>query len=165
MSDSPTQYPEIYSSEDIQQILQIALARKGEEDELTRAQLWEIAEELDIDSQTLQIAESQWLQYRSIEQKRVAFDLHRQNKFKQKAIKYGIFNGFWISLNLITTGGLSWCLYILLFSGSSLAWNWWKTFHCKDEEYERAFQRWSFQNEVKQTVSNIWQKIYHSWQS
>ncbi len=165
MSDSPTQYPEIYSSEDIQQIIQIALARKGEEDELTRAQLWEIAEELDIDGQTLQIAENQWLQYRSISQKRVAFDLHRQNRFKQKAIKYAIFNGFFISLNLLTTGGLSWCLYILLFSGSTLAFNWWKTFHCKDEEYERAFQRWSFQNEVKQTVSNIWQKIYHSWQN
>lgn len=164
MSDSPTQYPEVYSSEDIQQIIQIALARKGEDDELTRAQLWEIADELDIDQQTLQLAESQWLQCRSISQKRVAFDLYRRDRFKQKTIKYGIINGFFISLNLLTTGGLSWCLYIVLFSGSSLAFAWWKTFHSKSEEYERAFQRWSFQNEVKQTISGIWQKVQRSWQ-
>lgn len=165
MLDSSPQYPEIYSSEDIQQIIQIALARKGEEDELTRKQLWEIAEELDIDGQTLQVAENQWLQYKTVEQKRVAFDLYRRDRFQQKTVKYAIINGFFITLNVIATGGLSWSLYILLFSSSALALKWWKTFHVKSEEYERAFQRWSFQNEVKQTFNNIWQRLYRSWQS
>ncbi|VEP17468.1 conserved hypothetical protein [Hyella patelloides LEGE 07179] len=165
MSDSPVQYPEVYSSEDIQQIIQIALARQGEDDELTRKQLWEIADELNIDLQTLQVAENQWLQYKNTAQKRQAFDLYRRNQFKQKTIKYSIVNGFLISLNLITTGGISWSLYILLFFGLGLALDWWKTFHSKDEEYERAFQRWSFQNEVKQTFNSIWQKLYNSWQS
>ena len=165
MSDSPVQYPEIYSSEDVQQIIQIALARQGEEDELTRTQLWEIADELNIDLQTLQLAENQWLQYKDISQKRQAFDLYRRDRFKQKTIKYSIVNGFFITLNLIATGGLSWSLYILLFFGLGLALDGWKTFHSKDEEYERAFQRWSFQNEVKQTFNNIWQKLYRSWQN
>jgi hypothetical protein len=164
MPDSPIQYPEVYSSEDIQQIIQIALARQGENDELTRQQLWEIADELNIDLQTLQAAENQWLESRSTCQQRQAFDLYRRSLFKQKAIKYLIVNGFFVSLNLITTGGLSWSLYILLFFGFGLALNWWKTFHAKDEEYERAFQRWSFRNEVKQTFSSIWQKLYRSWQ-
>lgn len=162
MSDSPIEYPEVYSSEDVQQIIQIALARQGEDDELTRQQLWEIADELNIDLQTLQAAESQWLQSRSTSQKRQAFDLYRRNIFKQKSIKFLLFNGLWLSLNLITTGGLSWSLYILLFSGFGLAHNWWKTFHAKDDEYERAFQRWSFRNEVQQTFSTLWQKLYRS---
>jgi hypothetical protein len=165
MSDSSIQYPEIYSSEDIQQIIQIALARQGENDELTRQQLWEIADELNIDLQTLQAAENQWLKSRSTYQQRQAFDLYRHSLFKQKAVKYLIVNGFLVSLNLITTGGLSWSLYILLFLGFGLALNWWKTFYIKDEEYERAFQRWSFRNEVKQTFSTLWQRIYRSWQS
>ena len=165
MSDSPVQYPEIYSSEDVQQIIQIALARQGEEDELTRTQLWEIADELNIDLQTLQLAENQWLQYKDTSQKRRAFDLYRRDCFKQKTIKYSIVNGFFITLNLIATGGLSWSLYILLFFGLGLALDGWKTFHSRDEEYERAFQRWSFQNEVKQTFNNIWQKLYRSWQN
>lgn len=165
MSDSPIQYPEFYSSEDIQHIIQIALARQGENDELTRQQLWEIADELNIDLQTLQASETQWLQSKTTSQKRQAFDLYRRNLFKQKAIKYLIFNSFFIIVNLIMSGGLSWSLYILLFFGFGLALNWWKTFHMKDEEYERDFQRWSFRNEVKQTFSTLWQKLYRSWQS
>ena len=165
MPDSPIQYPEVYSSEDIQHIIQIALARQGEDDQLTRKQLWEIADELNIDLQTLQAAENQWLQYQTTSQKRQAFDLYRRNEFKQKTVKYLIVNGFLLFLNLMSTGGLSWSLYVLLFWGCGLALDWWKTFHCKDEEYERAFQRWSFRNEVKQTFDSIWQKLYKSWQS
>lgn len=165
MSDSSIQYPEVYSSEDIQHILQIALARQGENDELTRQQLWEIADELNIDLATLQAAETQWLLSKTTSQKRQAFDLYRYNLFKQKTIKFLLVNGFLISLNLIATGGLSWSLYILLFFGFGLTHDWWKTFHSKDEEYERAFQRWSFRNEVKQTFSTLWQKLYQSWQS
>lgn len=164
MSDSAANYPEVYTSEDIQQIIQIALTQKGEDDQLTRKQLWEIADELDIDIATLQAAENQWLQYKTTSQKRQAFDLYRRNQFKSKTVKYLITNGFFITLDLIATGGLSWSLYILFFSGSGLGLKWWKTFHSKDEEYERAFQRWSFRNEVKQTVSSIWQKLYRSWQ-
>ena len=165
MPDSPIKYPEVYSSEDIQQIIQIALTRQGDDDELTRKQLWEIADELNIDLQTLQAAENQWLQYKTTAQKRQAFDLFRQHQFKQKTVKYLIVNTFLVSLNLISAGILTWSLYILMFWGFSLALNWWKTFHCKDEEYERAFQRWSFQNEVKQTFSTLWQKVYKSWQT
>ena len=164
MTDSPIKYPEVYSSEDIQQIIQIALARKGEDDELTRKQLWEIADELDIDLQTLQASENQWLQYKGVSEKRYAFDLYRRNIFKQKTIKYAIVNAFFVSLNLITTGGISWSLYILLFWGLGISLSWWKTFHSKQEDYERAFQRWSFRNEVKQTFSSIWEKLYSSWQ-
>ena len=164
MSDSAVNYPEVYTSEDIQQIIQIALTRKGEDDRLTRKQLWEIADELNIDLPTLQAAENQWLQYRTTSEKRQAFDLYRRNQFKQKTVKYLITNSFFIVLDLIATGGLSWSLYILFFLGSGLGLNWWKTFHSRDEEYERAFQRWSFRNEVKQTVSSIWQRVYRSWQ-
>jgi hypothetical protein len=165
MSDSSIQYPEIYSSEDIQHIIQIALARKGEDDELTRQQLWEIADELDIDLPTIQAAENQWLQSKTVSQKRQAFDLFLRDRFKQKSVKYLIVNGFFLSLNFLTTGGLSWSLYILLFWSGGLAHSWWKTFHCKDEEYERAFQRWSFRNEVRQTFSTLWQRLYRAWQS
>ena len=80
MTDSPLQYPEVYDSEDVQQILQIALARKGEEDELTRQQLWEIAAELDIDTTTIQAAEQDWLERKTIDQNRRAFDLYRRDR-------------------------------------------------------------------------------------
>ena len=45
--------PDLYASEDAQQILQIAIAKETEAGELTRAQLAEIASELNIAPETL----------------------------------------------------------------------------------------------------------------
>lgn len=165
MSDYPPTYPESYSQEAINQILHLAIARQADREELSREQLWEIAEELEIDKNTLQAAERDWLQGKIIEQKRQAFDLYRRNRLKQKTTKYLIINTFLVSLNLIATGTLTWSLYILLLWGLVLALNAWKTFQSRGEEYERAFQRWDFQNQVKQTVSTFWDKLQKAWQS
>ena len=165
MSDYPSKYPESYSPEDIQQILYLALARQGDREEFTREQLWEIADELDISKNTLQAAERDWLQGKIVKQKRHAFNLYRRNELKQKIAKYLIVNTFLVSFNLILVGTLTWSLYVLLFWGLGLSLNAWKTFQSQGEEYERAFQRWDFQNQVKQTVTTFWDKLQKSWQS
>ena len=51
---------ELYVSENAQQILQIAIAKETEAGELTRTQLMEIAAELNISSETMQLAEQEW---------------------------------------------------------------------------------------------------------
>ena len=164
MPDNPSQYPESYSQDDIQQILYLAIAAKDDEEQLTRKQLVEIARELDIDSYSLEIAEKKWLEQKIIDRKRHDFDLYRRQQFKQKFTKYIIINVFLVAFNLIGAGTLSWSLYILLFSGLGLALNGWKIFGSKGEEYERAFQRWNFQNEVKRTVSSVWTRLQQTWQ-
>ncbi len=165
MSTSPLQYPQSYTQEDIQQILQLAIAHKAERDDLTREQLLEIAAELDIDRQSLEAAETQWFQLKTLAQKRRAFDLYRRNQFKQKATRYLIVNTFLVSFNLLLVGTLSWSLYILLFWGLAIALNAWKTFQCQGEEYERAFQRWELQNEIKRTAATLWDKLQRAWQA
>ena len=164
MSDITPQYPESYSQEDIQQILQIAIARHDNDEELTRQQLWEIASELDINNSTIQAAEKDWLEGKAREHQRRAFDIYRRQNFKQKATKFAIINIFLMSLNLIAVGSLSWSLYILLFWGLGLALSGWKAYQSHGEAYERAFQRWSFQNEVKQTVATVWTRLQKAWQ-
>ena len=164
MSDIPPQYPDSYSQEDIQQILKLAIARHHTDEELTRQQLWEIAAELDISNSNIQTAEKDWLEKKAMEHQRRAFDEHRRQKFRQKATKYAIVNTFLVSCNLITVGTLSWSLYILLFWGLGLALSGWKAYQSKGEAYERAFQRWSFQNEVKQTVATVWTRLQKAWQ-
>lgn len=165
MSDYSPTYPESYSPEDLQQILYLAIARQGNQEELSREQLWEIADELDIDKNTLQAAEKDWLQGKVINQKRQAFDLYRRNILKRKITKYLIVNTFLASLNFVAVGTLSWSLYILLFWGLGVALNAWKTFQSQGDEYERAFQRWDFQNQVKQTVTTFWDKLQQAWQA
>ncbi|MDJ0632197.1 MAG: 2TM domain-containing protein [Xenococcaceae cyanobacterium MO_188.B29] len=165
MSDYPPIPPESYSPEDLQQILYLAIARQGNQEELSREQLWEIADELDIDKNTLQAAEREWLQEKAITKKRQAFNLYRRNKLKQKTAKYLILNTFLISFNLIVAGAITWSLYIVLIWGLALALSAWKTFQSEGEEYERAFQRWDFQNQVKQTVTTFWDKLQKAWQA
>jgi 2TM domain len=164
MPDNPSQYPESYSQDDIQEILYLAIADKDDSELLTRQQLLEIARELDIDCNTLEVAEKKWLEQKAIDRQREAFNLHRRQKFQQKSTKFLIVNGFLVSLNLISGGTISWSLYILLVWGLGLALNGWKTFQSQGEEYERAFQRWSFQNQVRQTVVNVWERLQQKWQ-
>ena len=164
MPDSSSQYPEVYTTEDIQHILQIAIARQGEDDQLTRQQLWEIAEELDLDPQTIQAAETDWLQLKTIQQKHYAFDRYRYDRFKQKVVKYVIINTFLIAINFSVLNFAPWSIFILLIWSPAMALNAWQTFNLQGEEYERAFQRWDFQNEVKKTVTGLWQRISKSWQ-
>ncbi|MEM9272475.1 MAG: 2TM domain-containing protein [Cyanobacteria bacterium P01_F01_bin.143] len=164
MPDSSVQYPVSYTTEDIQHILQIAIARQGEDDQLTRQQLWEIAEELDLDLQTIQAAETDWLQLKTIQQKHQAFDRYRYDCFKQKLVKYAVINAFLTAINFFVLNFAPWSIVILLIWSSAIALNGWKTYHLQGEEYERAFQRWNFQNEVKKTVNGLWQRLYKAWQ-
>ena len=160
MSDITPNYPDSYSQEDIQQILQLAIANHHTEEELSRQQLWEIAAELDISNATIQAAERNWLEQKVVDRQRRAFDLHRRQQFRQKLTKYAIVNTFLVSVNLIAVGTLSWSLYILLFWGLGVALSGWKAY-----QSERDFQRWSFKNEVKQTVANVWTRLQQSWQA
>ncbi len=164
MQDITPQYPDSYSQEDIQEILQLAIANHHTDDELSREQLWEIASELDISNAVIQSAERNWLERKAVNRQRQAFDLHRRQKFKQKVTKFAIINTFLVSFNFIAVGTVSWSLYILLFWGLGIALNGWKAYQSQGEAYEREFQRWSFQNEVKQTVATVWTKLQKAWQ-
>ncbi len=164
MPDKTPQYPDSYSQEDIQQILNLAIARHTTDEELSRQQLWEIASELDISQTAIQAAERDWLEQKIIDGKRRAFNLYRRQKFQQKLTNFAIVNTFLVSLNFMAAGTLSWSLYILLFWGLGVALNGWKAYQTKGEAYEREFQRWSFQNEVKQTVATVWTKLQKAWQ-
>ena len=164
MPDITPQYSDSYSPEDIQQILQRAIVSQQIDEELTRQQLWEIASELDIKNSTIVAAEKDWLAQKAVNRQRQAFDVYRRQRFQQKLTKYAIVNTFLVSFNFLVAGTLSWSLYILLFWGLGVALNGWKTYLSKGEEYERAFQRWNFQNEVKQTVATVWTKLQQAWQ-
>ena len=165
MPDTTPPYSDSYSQEDIQQILNLAIARHTTDEELSRQQLWEIASELDISNDIIQTAERDWLQQKTINRQRQAFNLCRRQKFQQKLTKFAIISTFLVSFNIVAAGTLSWSLYILLFWGLGVALKGWKAYQTKGEAYERDFQRWSFQNDVKQTVSTVWTKLQQAWQA
>jgi hypothetical protein len=164
MSDAPFIPPSSYRQEDVQHILQIAIARQIETGEVSRQHLLEIAQELEISPKDLEWAERDWLGRQDIDQKRLEFQIFRQEKFKNKVVKYLIINGFVISLNVLSAGTISWAIYLLILLGLPLALDAWKTFQSEGPAYEQAFERWQIQNEVKESFGNLWSKIKRVWQ-
>jgi hypothetical protein len=165
MTVSEAKITRSYHQEDIQQILQIAIARQAYEGEFSREQLLEIAAELEISPECLQTAEREWLAQQTDIQKRQEFNTYRRGKLQKHFGDYVIVNSFLLLLNLVSAGDLSWSLYVGLFWGVKLGLDTWSTYQYKGEDYERAFQKWHRQHQLKQSVNSFLNKLLKVWQT
>lgn len=163
MTNSETKIARSYQQEDIQQILNLAIARQSSSGEFSREQLLEIASELGISTQTLREAEQEWLVKQGDQQQRKNFNLYRRSQLQQRFAKYLIVNCFLVGLNFISAGVLSWSLYILLFWGLGLALNAWNTFQLQGEEYEQAFQRWNRKHQLSNSIYNLFNNLVRAF--
>jgi hypothetical protein len=154
--------PRSYQQEDIQQILNLAIARQSDGGEFTREQLLEIAAELSISTESLLQAEQEWLLQQQEQQKHHEFNLYRRSQLKRRFGKYLIVNIFLVCLNLLTAGQLSWSLYILLFWGLGLVLNAWNTYQLEGEEYERSFQKWYRKHQLTQVARSFYSRV-NNW--
>lgn len=147
-----------YSQDDVQQILHLALSRQEQGGEMSRAQLLEIAHDLNISPENLQAAEIEWNNRQGELQSRQVFDIYRKSKLQQNFVKFSIVNSFLVLLNLVASHELSWSLYILLAWGLGLALEGWKTYQTEGEEYEQAFQRWRVKKQLGQSFNTLMAK-------
>lgn len=161
---SESEQPQFYEPEEVQQILQLALARKGDQGELSRDQLREIASELEIDSACLEAAEQDWLQQKQINRKKQEFNGYRREQLKYSLVRYLIVNIFLLIINYLSAGTISWSLYILLFWGLGISLKTWKVWQQKGQNYEREFERWYLRQEMKQSLLNFWFWMKKTWQ-
>ncbi len=153
----------VYSQEEIQQILHLAISRQNYEGEFSRAQLAEIAAELEISPENLLAAERDWFSQQGELQKRQAFHTYRLGKLKKRFGNYAIANTFLVLLNLVGAGTLTWSLYILLFWGLGLGLNAWNTFQSDGEDYERDFQKWNRQTQLRQSINSFFNNFLKAW--
>ena len=154
---TPDEQIRIYSQEDVQQILQIAIARQSDDTEkaFTYVELQEIAQELGVSADSLQTAERDWIVSRDESHQRYQFNLFRRNRFRKRLGNYGLINGFFLVIDLLGGWQISWSLYILAFFGFILGVDAWNTFSLSGQEYEAAFQKWLRRNQIKQTMNNL----------
>ncbi|WP_088243190.1 2TM domain-containing protein [Calothrix rhizosoleniae] len=150
-----------YSQEDVQQILQLAIARQANDTdkEFSYQQLLEIATELNIPLDSLQIAEREWVDQRGEMQKRQEFNSHRVGSFKKRLGKYAIVNTLLLVLDLIGGGGLSWSLYVLIIWGIGVGLDAWNSLQTQGEDYEMAFQKWNRNRQIKSSFNNLVDKF------
>ncbi len=149
----------IYTQEEVQQILNLAIAQHAYEGEFSRAQLLEIAEDLAIPPAIVHQAERAWIQSNDETLKREAFNQHRWAELKRKAGRFAIFNVIFILLNALTGFGFAWSLYILLFWSLSIALKFWNVIHLDGDAYEQAFQRWYRTHKVRSIVSRWFDRL------
>lgn len=147
--------PEFYRQEDVQQILHLAIARQAQSGELTRAQLLEIATELNISLSDLQAAEQEWISRRGESEERETYNQLRRSRFNQSLFKYLVINAFLLVLNFMTAGTLSWSLIVAMAWGVPIALEGWRAYQTVGEEYEEAFQRWRTRRKLKRSVSTL----------
>lgn len=162
MSVFETRISRSYNQEDIQHILNLAIARQSKGGEFSREELVEIAVEIGISTESLLAAEQEWLLQQEERQKHCQFNLYRRSQLKRRFGKFLIVNSFLMALNLLSVGQLSWSLYIVLFWGLWLGLSAWNTFQLQGEEYERAFQKWHRKHQLTQAVTTIYTRI-NNW--
>jgi hypothetical protein len=162
MPDSESKPTLSYNQEDIQQILQLAIARQTYDGEFSRQQLLEIAAELEISSDNLQLAEKEWQARQGELAQRQAFNSYRLNRLKKHAGNFAIVNTFLILINLVGSGTVGWALYVLLFWGLGLGLQTWSAFQSGGEDYDRAFEKWSRKHQFKQVVNTFFSRLLNN---
>ncbi|MBD2449805.1 2TM domain-containing protein [Nostoc sp. FACHB-152] len=108
-----------FRPEDVQQILQRAMAEKQQEN-FSEQQLQEMAAELGISFVTLQTAQQEWQREKEIIKRRQASKSYRLEQIKAHLISYLVINVFLIVLNLVTSPNYFWAIYPLLGWGLGL---------------------------------------------
>lgn len=151
--------PESYSQEDVQQILQLAIAERPIDGDFSRVQLLEMADELGISSENIAVAEKEWLAKKDEFNERQKFDAFRRNKLKQNFVRYIIVNFFVIGLNLVLFNSANFGLTIALLWGLTLALNTWKTYEMDPEEYENALNKWRLKKQIGKSINIAFDRL------
>lgn len=103
-----------FSSEDVQQILTIAMGQEVS----SQARLREMAQELSIDGDALDYAVESWATQKARQQKK---HQRRQQFYRFELLPYLLVNTFLIILNIWIAGAVTWSIYPLLGWGLALA--------------------------------------------
>lgn len=147
--------PAVYQSEDAQAILQIAIARHTEEGELTRSQLFEIADELGIARTTLAEAEQQWALEHQESAELATFDQYCKQRLQGHLVRFAVINLVFFILNWMSAGTISWALYSFVFWGAALSLQAWQTYWPNTEQYRRRFEKWRRREQIRRSFSRV----------
>jgi hypothetical protein len=139
-----------YSQEDVREILDIAMSDRSTLDpDLSHPQLLEIAQELGISPESIELAKSQWLSQQQVIKKHQDFDLYRRSKLQDRLGKYAIVNACLIPINFFTGFGIPWSLYVLTSWGIVRGVAAWRVFfQHQGYAYDRAFQKWEYRQKM-----------------
>ncbi len=156
MSNTETASDRVYTQEEIQNILNLAIADHAYQGEFSRSQLFEIASDLGISEAIIRKAEQTWMSTKKDLATRDEFNQYRQSDLKQKLVRFGLVNAGFLTVNTLVLNGFFWPVHILVLVswGVALGLKIWNVYGLEGEAYERAFQKWYRQHQVRKVVSH-----------
>ena len=171
---STSSQPKTYRQDEVQEILHLAIANQAKAGELSRDQLFEIADELGLSPNDIHEAEREWQGLQRIDQEKQAFIRWRRLQFHQHSVKYLIVNGFLVVFDFLTYGdvgaglviagshALSFSLFIALIWGLFLVLDGWQSTQTEGRTFERKFRKWQRRQWLTQSVSNLFGRLFGS---
>jgi 2TM domain len=132
-----------YTSEDVQNILKLAMAR-SQEDSFSQQQLEEMATELGINADVLKYAQQEWVVQNKISHQRQEILKRRKRGFMAHLIPYIAVNTFLIILNLVTTPKICWAIYPIAGWGLGLFFHGWAAYKMPVVKSKSSFLRTDF---------------------
>jgi hypothetical protein len=144
--DVPTR--DNYDRDAVQEILQLAIARRQDIEQYSRSQLLELADEIGIDRTDLYAAEQRWLAQNGDRSQRQQFVAAQRQRLKLNLGKFGIVNGFLLLIDLVSSGHLGWSLTLGLGWGMFIALDAWKSLQPDTEDFKKRFQKWQLQQKT-----------------
>lgn len=165
--------PERYSQEDVQGILQQAIARQVDDVAFSAAQLQSMADELGIQPQVLAQAVAEWRQSQQRGQEIQQFLAYRRGQLKSHGMKYFLVTSGILLVDGLAHGhlqmwgpaGLAWPYWLPLVWGLALVWDVWTLVDRDSAAYQKKLNQWRrrqqlhrWGQEVGQTLEALWQR-------
>ncbi|AFY96610.1 2TM domain-containing protein [Chamaesiphon minutus] len=156
MNSSLQSSTQSFDRETVRQIVNIALVQQSDiASDLSDAQLLEIAQELNISPDSIELAKNQWLERQKLAKKHQQFELYRRSKLQERMGKYAIVNACLISVNVLTGFGVPWSLYVLISWGIIRGVGAWRVLlQHQGYAYDCAFQKWERRQKMQTTFEN-----------
>ncbi|MDG2991286.1 2TM domain-containing protein [Candidatus Synechococcus calcipolaris G9] len=143
-----------YTTDDVQQILNRAIAQQSYASEFSWQDLLDIGAELGLTPTDLRQAEQDIQVEQALTLEREKFDRFRQRQLYGKGGRYSIIAAVLIGINSLTGFGVPWAIYISLILALKLGLSAWHIYQPKGEDYERAFHRWYRNHQVRGWLSS-----------
>ena len=141
-SDRPITDLALYNQDAVQEILQLALARRSDIEGYSRSQLLEMGQELGLAEADITAAEAKWQEIYGDQGDRARFQASEKQRIQRRITKVAIITLFLGPMNLITSHQLDWSLLIALTWGLFIALDAWKSQQTDTDTFEKRFQNW-----------------------
>ncbi|WP_158409118.1 2TM domain-containing protein [Fimbriimonas ginsengisoli] len=142
-----------YTDSEAEQILR--LAANHSTGAIDKSRLLQMADELGLSHEAVQLAEQQVIAERTAIAERTEFDVQHRKAFFSHLTSYLVSCGGMVLFNLVTDHHITWAIWPIIGWGIGIAFHIHETFAKGSEDYEEEFQKWRTKRGLSRTTGSV----------